>query len=204
MEDWDVDRKSEPVAFWPVRSVRVMVLSGVLLLLVVVAGAVLRAGRPASPFAAQAAPAGAPRPGRTTSVDPAVKRAADLLLGSGDLYAGDPNALGLSAGQTAVLRNRDTEVEVTPGQISGGTGGCAAGPLLTVAVSVRVTQGSVELAPGSFTWLGRDGSAAPAVEACSTGFAESAPDRTLVFATAQPGRLAYGPDPDHPIAMWSL
>jgi hypothetical protein len=42
----------------------------------------------------------------------------------------------------------------------------------------------------------------PAIEACSTGFADDARKRTVVFAATQPGRLVYGPTA--PEAIWRL
>jgi hypothetical protein len=67
-----------------------------------------------------------------------------------------------------------------------------------------MTRGSATQALGDFTLLARDGSVTRAVEACSSGFVQAARERTVVFSAAQPGRLAYGPDPDRPVAMWHL
>ena len=210
MEDWDVDQQRGTAATRPVHPAGVLLAVVLLALLAVAVGVVLRAGRPQSPFAAPAA-TGAAKPERVggdpaadAERDAAVERAAEMLFGGGALYAGDPNSLNLSPGQTVVLRNRDVEVHVTPGRVTAGTGACATGPLLTIAVSVRVMRGSTELALGNFTLLGRDNSKARAVAACSSGFIEAAGERTVVFASAQPGLLAYGPDPDHPVALWHL
>jgi hypothetical protein len=210
VEDWDVDQQRGTAATRPVRPAGVLLVVVLLALLAVAVGVVLHGGRPESPFAAPAA-TGAAKPERVggdpavgAERDAAVEHAAEMLLGDGALYAGDPNSLNLSPGQTAVLRNRDAELQVTPGRVTAGTGACATGPLLTVAVSVRVTRGSADLALGNFTLLGRDSSVAHAVEACSSGFVEVARERTVVFAVARPGRLAYGPDPDHPVAIWHL
>ena len=210
MEDWDVDQQRRPAAGHSVRPAAVLLVAVVLALFAVVIGAVLRASRPASPFAAPAAtgaaqPAGiGADPALDAERDAVAEEAAELLFGDA-LRAGDPNSLNLSLGQTAILRNSDAEVAVTPGRVTAGTGPCVVGPLLTVAVSVRVTRGAVGVAPSDFALLGRDGSVVRAVEACSSGFVEAVPERTVVFAAAaQPVRLVYGPDPEQPIARWYL
>jgi hypothetical protein len=210
MEDWDLDQRRGTTATRPVRPAGVLLVVVLLVLLAVGAGVMLRGSRPASPYAAPAETGAAkPEPvGGDPAVDveqdAALNQAGEMLLGGGALSAGDPNSLHLSPGQTAVLRNKNDEVRVTPGRITAGTGACATGPLLTVAVSVRVTRGSADLTLGDFTLRGTDGSVARAIEACSSGFAEAAGDRTVVFASAQLGRLAYGPDPEQPVAMWQL
>ncbi|MFI7547458.1 hypothetical protein [Actinoplanes sp. NPDC049599] len=210
MEDWDVDQQRRPAANRPVLITAVLLIAVVLTLLAVAVGAMLRADQPANPFAAPAAtgasqPAGiGADPALDAERDAAAEEAAELLFGDA-LRAGDPYSLNLSLGQTAILHNSDAEVAVTPGRVTAGTGPCAAGPLLTVAVSVRVTRGAAGLAPSDFALLGRDGSVVRAVEKCSSGFVEAAQERTVVFAAAaQPERLVYGPDPEHPIARWYL
>jgi hypothetical protein len=212
VEDWDVDQQRRPAANHPVRPAAVLLVAVVLALLAVAIGVMLRAGQPASPFAAPApAATGASQPegfGADPALDAerdaAAEEAAELLFGDA-LRASDPYSLNLSLGQTAILRNSDAEVAVTPGGVTAGTGPCAAGPLLTIAVSVRMNRGAAGLGPSDFTLLGRDGSVVRAVEACSSGFVEAAQERTVVFAAAaQPERLVYGPDPEHPIARWRL
>lgn len=209
MEDWDVDQQRRPATTRPVHPAAIVMAVAVIVLLAVWIGVVLRAGRSESPLAV---PAGtgtsrAEQIGGGQSADPArdaaMERAVEMLRGDA-LDTGDPNALNLSPAQTLVLHNRDSEVQVTPGKISAGTGPCAAGPLLTVTISVRVIRGSAELGLGDFALLAGDRSVTHAVEACSSGFVEAARERTIVFAAAQPGQLTYGPDPDHPVALWHL
>lgn len=208
MEDWDAELERPGRPAKPIRPAGVVAAVVMLALVVVGVGLALRQSRPQSPFAAPAATGTvAPDrlgagPGPDTERDAALRRAADMLLGGGDLYAGDPDALHLSPGQTVTLRNKNTEVQVTPGAITTGT--CDAGPVLTVTVSVQFTRGSADLPAGNFTLLGRDGSTTRSTEACSTGFTEVAERRTIAFAATDPGRLAYGPDPEHPIALWQL
>jgi hypothetical protein len=127
-----------------------------------------------------------------------------MLLGDGTLSSGDPNSLNLPPGQPVVLQNRNTEVSLTPGPVTAGTSTCAPGSLLTVSVAVRWTRGWADLALGDFALRALDGSVTHALAGCSSGFSEAPEELTVVFAAVQASRLAYGPDPEHPIAMWSL
>ncbi|SNY64140.1 hypothetical protein [Paractinoplanes atraurantiacus] len=138
----------------------------------------------------------------TTQQDAAVQKFAEMIDPDAPLRAAEPNALDLAPGETVTLRNTATEVRVTPGKVTAGAGAC--GPLLTVALTVEGTRGAEDLTPGDFALVGADGSAGLAVERCSTGFDEGATERTVVFTAVEPGRLTYGPDPNHPVAVWRL
>lgn len=65
-------------------------------------------------------------------------------------------------------------------------------------------SGAAGLTPNNFALLAADGSAAAPIQGCSTGFAEAAVQRTLVFAANQPVRLVVGTDPADPAAVWQL
>lgn len=137
--------------------------------------------------------------------DAAVRQAASLLLGGGDdtLTADDPDGLDLLLGQSVVLRGREAQVRVTPEHVSVATGDCVDGPALTVDLDVDQLQGSAELKPIEFSVLTTDGESVLATPACSTGFDDEAPKRTLVFGTAKPGQLRYGTG-TAPEAIWHL
>ncbi|XVV15324.1 hypothetical protein ACQP2X_13565 [Actinoplanes sp. CA-131856] len=94
-------------------------------------------------------------------------------------------------------------MRLTPGRVTAGTGACTSGPFLTVALTVEGTRGAEDLTPADFALVGSDGSAGLAMR-CSTGFDEGATERTVVFTAVEPGRLTYGPDPNHPVAVWRL
>jgi hypothetical protein len=187
----------------------------VLLVLVAVAlGAAMRATRQERSFSAAPGAGGATAASagddESTSVpltaedSVAAEQAADILLGHGDLLAVGPDSMDLSPGQSVVLRNAETEVEVKPVRVTVGTDACADGPLVKVELSVVLVRGAASLSARDFTLLGSDGSMVGAIEACSAGFAELAPGRAIAFPATQPGRLRYGSDPAHPVAVWQL
>ncbi|XVU28119.1 hypothetical protein ACQPZJ_14070 [Actinoplanes sp. CA-054009] len=194
MEDWDAEQERRAEAtHQPVRPQALLRLGAALVIFAVLAGFIY--------YDKQQKPDTAER-------DAAVQQQFAEMLGVDSaelpLSAGEPNALDLAPGQTVTLRNPATEVRVTPGKVTAGTGDCATGPLLTVALTVEGTRGAEELTYSDFALLGSDGSAALATGRCSTGFDEGATERTVVFTAAGPGRLAYGPDPNHPVAVWRL
>jgi len=206
--DWDVEQQRHTVTVGPVRPAAVLFGVVIFVLVAVALGTTLRGTWQERSFGAPTVTA-ATASGRTGDAGraqdaAAAEQAAEILLGDGDLYAIGPNSLNLFSGQSVVLRNVDTEVRVTPGRVALGTGACAAGPLLTVELSVQLVRGSVSLRLEDFALLVSDGLVSRAIEACSTGFSDAALKRTVVFAAAQPGRLVYGPDPADPVAMWQL
>lgn len=194
MDDWDADQRRRTATAPRVHPILVLLVFVFLAVHALVIGWSLHESRPENPFAAPADPAASAR----------TAAAAEILFGPGPLRATDPDALTMTAGRTATLQNRDTEVRVTPGGVSAGAAPCAPGPLLTVPLKVSVQRGSAALPLAGFTLVQLDGSVAYAVAACSTGFAEGADQRTVVFATSRPGLLAFGPDPEHPIVRWQL
>lgn len=198
MQDWDVEQERRTGARPQVRMPAVLVAVAALAFAAVGWGVAVRAHTRPSPWSVPASPAGeAPEQGDAPD-DAAVEQAARILLGGGDEFgAVDPNARNLAAGQPVVLRNRDAEVQVTPGRVTLGTDTCAPGPLLTVAISVREVEGSATLPVHDFAMLTPAGPRRP-IEACSIQH------RSLVFAATEPGRLAYGPDPAAPEAVWRL
>ncbi|MET0416806.1 MAG: hypothetical protein ABW022_12385 [Actinoplanes sp.] len=198
MQDWNAEqeqhraRTARPYGKVSLGSVLALV---VLLLLVALACGVVLRGMAGPSWTA-------PAPGAASSEEAVVQ--AEILFGSG-LSAANPDATNLSPGQTAVLRNANTEVEVTPGRVSvAATGTCASGPLLTVELTVERMRGTAVVSVADFFLRADDGSALPAAAPCSTGFLDAAPKRSLVFAAAEAGRLLYGPDPAAPIAVWRL
>jgi hypothetical protein len=141
----------------------------------------------------------------------AAERAAELeegfqvLLGGGDMYTtSDFNALDKSLGDTVTLRAEETELRVTPARVTAGPAACASGSVMTVELLVERVSGAAGLTPATFALLAADGAATAPVPGCSTGFAESAGRRTLVFAAEKPDRLIVGTDPSHPVAVWHL
>jgi hypothetical protein len=213
VQDWDVeqDRRTAPVGSVPVHPAAVLASVVLFALVAVTLGTAMRAARHERSFSAPTVTASAPpEPAGESAPDgpgqdaAAVERAADILLGRGDLYAIGPDSMNLSPGQTVVLRNLDTEVRVKPGRVTVGTDTCAAGSLLKVELSVDLVRGSADLPVHDFALLGPDGSVVRALEACSVGFSEPAPQRTVAFSAVQPGRLVYGSDQADPVAVWQL
>jgi hypothetical protein len=188
MDDWDAAQEQRPKpALFPNRGqIRLIVLGAVVLLVVNV---VLQLGV---------------KHHRTPEAenDAAAQQAVSLLFGGDDtLRANDPGALNLPPGQSVVLQSREIQVRVTPEHVSVGTGNCVAGPLVTVDLSVEQLQNFAELTPEDFSMRTADGKTVPAIPACSTGFDDEAPKRTLVFEATQPGQLIYGTAPE---AVWRL
>ncbi|WP_127502625.1 hypothetical protein [Actinoplanes solisilvae] len=194
MEDWDADQRRRAATAPRVRPILVLLVFLLLAVHAVVIGWSLHRNHPQNPYAAPADPEASAR----------TAAAVEMLFGPGPLRAADPDALTMTAGRTATLENKNTEVRVTPGRISAGTAACAPGPLLTVPVNVSVQRGSAALPLAEFALVQLDGSVAYPVESCSAGFTEGAEERTVVFAVSQPGLLALGPDPEHPIVRWQL
>jgi hypothetical protein len=193
VEDWDVEPERPAVKVRPVHlGVALAGVVGVVLFLVVV-GVGLRAARHPVTFAVPEGSA------ETASVSPedqaAAEEAARILLGGG-LIAVGPNRGHLGAHETARLRDADTEVRVTPGRVTLGSDACAPGPLLTVELTVEGDTAAV--GPADFYLISPDGVAVEPEPACSDDV------RRLVFATSEPGRLAYGPDRAAPGAAWDL
>jgi hypothetical protein len=120
------------------------------------------------------------------------------------VFANDPSALNKSVGEPVVLQTRENAWRVTPVRVTGGTAACTAGPLVTVDLLVEPRSGPPGLPLNDFLLMAADGSAAGPIQACSTSFAEAAPQRTLVFAGADPDRLVFGTDLNHPVAVWHL
>ncbi|MFF5075819.1 hypothetical protein ACFY36_02125 [Actinoplanes sp. NPDC000266] len=190
MEDWDAEMERRAEAdHEPVRPLALLRGIAVVVAFTVVAGVIY--------FDKKQEPSTAER-------DAAVQQFAQMLDGDSPLRADEPNALDLAPGQTVTLRNTATEVRVTPGKVTAGAGACTSGPLLTVALTVEGTRGAEDLTPADFALVGPDGSAGLAVGRCSTGFDEGATERTVAFTAVEPGRLTYGPDPNHPVAVWRL
>lgn len=202
MDDWDAEQQSRTTTASPVRPADMLLGVLILVLVAILLGVALRATWHERSFGGPTG-TGATAPGVRTEQTVSAEEAAKILFGGG-LHAADPQSMNLPPGQTVVLRNVDTEVRVTPGRPSVGTGACAAGPLLTVELSIQLIRGSAALPLEEFVLLTRDGSVVHAIDACSAGFADAAPKRTVVFAAAQPGRLVYGPDPNDPVAIWQL
>jgi len=200
MDDWDAEQQSRTTTADPVRPAAVLLGVLILVLVAILLGVALRATWHERSFGG---PTGATAPGVRVEQTVSAADVAKILFGGG-LHAADPQSMNLPPGQTVVLRDVDTEVRVTPGRPSVGTGACAAGPLLTVELSIQLIRGSAAFPLEEFVLLTRDGSVVHAIDACSAGFADAAPKRTVVFAAARPGRLVYGPDPNDPVAMWQL
>lgn len=179
----------------------------VVVLVLVVLGTLLRPEERESPFAAyeSAVAAASRQPGASEpTMDPELAQGVQMLLGRARLYTSDPSALNKSIGEPVVLRTKESSLRVTPSRVSAGTSVCAAGPLVTVDLLVKPEPGAEALPLSVFHLMGADGADAAPVPACSTGFAEGAEQRTLVFAATEPDRLIVGADPIAPVAVWQL
>jgi len=198
----------ERVALTSAQLRRLVLLLVAVVLFLVVVGRALRVESPTPRFAApgSAAATAFQQAGAGESAEDAAKleRGAKILLGIDRMYTGDFNALNKSLGEPVLLRTRDTDLRVTPARATAGTAACAAGSLVTVELLVERVSGSAGLTPNNFALLAADGSAAAPIQGCSTGFAEAAAQRTLVFAVEQPDRLVVGTDPADPAAGWQL
>jgi hypothetical protein len=179
----------------------------IIVLLLIELGYRLRRDDPAPPFAASESaaapglgPAGAGRSQRDAELAEAMK----ALMDDGGLFARDPSALDKTMGAPVVLMTAETELRVTPTRITVATAACAAGPLVTVELLVESLSGTEALPLNDFHLRAHDGSVAEPIPACSTGFAEAAAKRTVVFAAATPDRLLFGTNPASPEAQWFL
>ena len=133
------------------------------------------------------------------------ERALKVLMDSGGLFlsTGDFTALNKSPGEPVLLLVGETELRVTPVRVIAGASACAGGSL-TVELVVERVSGSAGLTPASFALVDSGGSAAAPLPGCSTGFAEAAVRRTLVFGGERPDRLIVGSDPVKPVVVWHL
>jgi hypothetical protein len=179
---------------------------GVIVLLAIRVGHMLRDENPATPFAASGSAAAGPGSAGDGQAerDAELARTWTMLMGNGGLSANDPSALNKTVGAPVVLTTAEAELRVTATRVGVGTAACADGPLVTVDLLVESVSGSVALPLNEFHLKVFDGTVAEPIPACSTGFTEAAEQRTLVFAAAEPDRLLFGADPAAPEVQWFL
>jgi hypothetical protein len=182
-----------------------VLLFTVTLLVLIVLGTALRPERSPSDDLEAAIAAASPRSGASTPVmTPELERGMEALFGGGRISTLDPSALNKSLGEPVVLQMNETTWRVTPTRVTAATSACAAGPLMSVELLVKLESGSEALPLNNFHLMTADGADAAPIPACSTGFAEFAVQRTLVFAATGADRLIVGKDAIASVAAWQV
>ena len=199
MWDWDAEQPAPPKRQIDKRAVALSIAAAVVfavaLKVVLVAGAA-PAGR------AGATPSGADRAAVAGADPQELEKAADSLLEPG-LFVANPDRLGLTTGETMVLRNIENELTVTPGDLSVRSDPCSGPPIIVVPLAVTAVRGTMRVDPADFRLRGTDGADVRPLAECTTGF-QGATGGALAFASVAPRWLVYAPGGGEAQALWRL
>ncbi|MEU7905073.1 hypothetical protein [Actinoplanes sp. NPDC049118] len=193
MWDWDAEQVAKKE---PVRPARTWAAGGIGILIAALFLGWLTIGLLVGRDVTRAT-GGSPAAGDRPLDDEQVREAAGILSGAG-LRARNPNALGLSSAETLEVVDADGEMRLTPGTVGTRNDACSQAPLVTVALTVSATQGSMTWDPAAFQLVGPDGHGEPVLAGCSGAPVTLAEGQRLTvelpFAAAAPAWLVYAPD----------